>query len=568
MLIGIDLGTTNSLAACFHDGAIRIIPNRLGKKLTPSVVSVGEDHSVMIGETAKEYGFLHPDRTARLFKRTMGTDKTYALGEQSFRSEELSALILRSLKEDAEAFLGEKVGEAIISVPAYFNDKQRRMTRMAGELAGLKVDRIISEPTASALAYGVGEKGIGECCMVLDLGGGTFDVTILEYYHNIIEVYAVAGDNGLGGEDFTTALIELFLKENDLSVNDLDLGAFAQIYKDAEQCKCAFNGQEPLKLSAVIGGRRYESRIDPKEYETACLGLLERMRRPIERSLSDAGVTLNDLDRIILVGGGTRLPLVRSYIRKMTGIFSEYSVDPDTSVALGAAIAAAMKERNSEISEVILTDVCPFTLGTEVVTGEGDFTDELQYLPIIERNTVIPVSRTETVYTSKDGQTAVSIKILQGESRIPSANLLIGRLNIEVPAGPKGQEAIEITYTYDVNSLLEVKAKVLSTGLEKKIFIQDEDHKMTEEEAAERMKRIEYLKQNPREDEENEYALLKASRVFEEAGSRDRKLLEKQLSLFEDVLDHGNRLEIDVQRSRLLELIDRIEDDDSGLLLS
>ena len=568
MLIGIDLGTTNSLAACFHNGAIRIIPNRLGKKLTPSVVSVGEDHSVMIGETAKEYGYLHPDRTARLFKRTMGTDKTYVLGEQSFRSEELSALVLRSLKEDAEAFLGEKVGEAIISVPAYFNDKQRRMTRMAGELAGLKVDRIISEPTASALAYGVGEKGTGECCMVLDLGGGTFDVTILEYYHNIIEVYAVAGDNGLGGEDFTTVLIELFLKENGLSVNDLDLGAFAEIYKNAEHCKCAFTGQEALKLSAVIGGRRYESRIDPDEYETACLGLLERMRRPIERSLSDAGITLNDLDRIILVGGGTRLPLVRNYIRKMTGIFSEYSVDPDTSVALGAAIAAAMKERNSEISEVILTDVCPFTLGTEVVTGEGDFTDELQYLPIIERNTVIPVSRTETVYTSKDGQTAVSIKVLQGESRIPSANLLIGRLNIEVPAGPKGKEAIDITYTYDVNSLLEVKAKVLSTGLEKKIFIQDEDHKMTEEEAAERMKRIEYLKQNPREDEENEYVLLKASRVFEEAGSNDRKLLEKQLSLFEDALDHGNRLEIDVQRGRLLELIGRIEDDDSGLLLS
>ena len=568
MLIGIDLGTTNSLAACFRNGTVEIIPNRLGKTLTPSVVSVNEDSQVLIGETAREYGFLHPDRTARLFKRTMGTDKIYVLGEQSFRSEELSALVLRSLKEDAEIYLGEKIEEAIISVPAYFNDKQRRMTRTAGELAGLKVSRIINEPTASALAYGVGEKDIGECCMVLDLGGGTFDVTILDYYRNIIEVYAVAGDNSLGGEDFTTVLIDLFLKENGLALTDLDLGTFAEIYKNAEQCKCGFTAAGKLRICARVNGRDYESWIDPKQYEAACLNLLERLRHPIERSLKDARITLNDLDRIILVGGGTRLSLVRDYIRKMTGIYSEYSIDPETSVALGAAIAAAMKERNSEISEVILTDVCPFTLGTEVVTGDGDFMDELQYLPIIERNTVIPVSHTETVYTSKDNQTLVSIKVLQGESSIPSANLLIGRLNIEVPAGPKGQEAIEITYTYDVNSLLEVKAKVVSTGLEKTIIIQDEDNRITEEEALERMKRLEYLKQNPRENEENEYALLKADRVYEQADKEDRKRIETRRDLFEKALDQGTRLEIDVQRDRLLEILDKVENKDSGFLFS
>ena len=568
MLIGIDLGTTNSLAACFRNGAVEIIPNRLGKKLTPSVVSVDEHLQVLIGDMAREYGFLHPDRTARLFKRTMGTDRTYVLGGQSFRSEELSALILRSLKEDAEVYLNEKIDEAIISVPAYFNDKQRRATRTAGELAGLKVSRIINEPTASALAYGVGEKDVSECCMVLDLGGGTFDVTILDYFRNIIEVYAVAGDNSLGGEDFTNVLIELFLKEHGISVDELDLGTFAEIYKNAELCKCSLPNEGEIRMRATVNGKVYESLISLVRYETACLSLLERLRFPIERSLRDAKITLNDLDRIIMVGGGTRLQLVRRYIQKMTGVYSEYYIDPETSIAYGAAVAAAMKERDSEISEVILTDVCPFTLGTEVLTGEGEFMDELRYLPIIERNTVIPVSHTETVYTSKDNQTRVSIKVLQGESRIPSANLLIGRLDIEVPPGPKGQEAIEITYTYDVDSLLEVKIKVVSTGLEKTIIIQDEDNRISEEEALERMKRLEYMTQNPREDEENEYALLKANRIYEQADREDRKQIEKQLELFENAMDRGTRLEVDIQREKLLEVIDRIENRNSSFLFS
>lgn len=568
MLIGIDLGTTNSLAACFRNGKPELIVNRLGKKLTPSVVAINEQSQVLIGETAKEYGLLHPSRTARLFKRTMGTDQVYVLGEQNFRSEDLSALILRSLKEDAEVYLGEKIDEAIISVPAYFNDKQRRATRLAGELAGLKVSRIINEPTASALAYGIGEKGDSECCMVLDLGGGTFDVTILDYFHNIIEVYAVAGDNHLGGEDFTDVLLQLFLKENGLDGKDLDLADFAQAYKIVERCKCSLADGKDMQIKVTVNGKLYESIISSKQYEMECISLLERLRHPIERSLRDARISLNEIDRIIMVGGGTKLPLVRRYIQQMTGIYSEYYIDPDTSIALGAAIAAAMKERNDEINEIILTDVCPFTLGTEVVTGEGDFMDEFRYLPIIERNTVIPVSHTETVVTSKDNQSLVSIKVLQGESRIPSANLLIGRLDIEVPPGPKGKEAIDITYTYDVDSLLEVKAKVISTGEEKKILIQDEGNKISEEEAQERLKRLEYLKQNPRDNEENEYALLKANRVYELSDRKQREEIERQLNLYEKAMDQGTRLEVNVQRERLLEVIDRIENGSSSSLYS
>ncbi len=558
MLIGIDLGTTNSLAACFSDGKVCLIPNALGKMLTPSVVAVDEKGQVLIGETAKEYGYLHPEARARLFKRSMGTDKTYELSGMTFRSEELSSLILRSLKEDAEAYLHQTVDEAIISVPAYFNDHQRKATKEAGELAGLKVPRIINEPTASAIAYGVGEKGNSECCMVLDLGGGTFDVTVLEYYRDIMEVYAIAGDNSLGGEDFTMRLTEMFMDRCGLK-HLSDLKTLSDIYKAAEAAKCNFEKQSEVLIRVKIDGDFHEENFTINEFEEACLPLLEKLRKPIEKSLKDAKISLNDLDRIILAGGATRLPIVRNYIKRMTGIYPEFSVDPDTSIAQGAALVCAMKERREEIEEVILTDVCPFTLGTEVLSFEGAFLDELRYLPIIERNTIIPVSRTQTVVTSEDDQKMVTVKILQGESRIPSANLLIGSVSVDVPPAPKGQEAIDITYTYDVNSLLEVKVKVLSTGLEKTVIIQDEDKRISEEEAQKRLEKLAYLKRNPREDEENLYTLMKARRVIEERDADDTVELEEALGSFERALDEGTRLEADKRRKEVLSLIEEIE---------
>ncbi len=568
MLIGIDLGTTNSLAACFQDGKAVIIPNRLGKKLTPSVVSVDDKGQILIGETAREYGYLHPERMARLFKRTMGTEKTYTLGEQTFSSEELSAFVLRSLKEDAGAYLQEEITEAIISVPAYFNDRQRRATARAGELAGLKVSRIINEPTASAIAYGVGESSTSECCMVLDLGGGTFDVTVLEYYRNIMEVYAVAGDNRLGGEDFTMVLADMFLQSCETDAASLDLKTLSNVYKAAEACKCAFAEKPVSEMSVMIGSLIYEAEFTLSEYETACLSLLEKMRKPIEKALRDAKITLNDLDRIILVGGATRLPLIRSYIQRMTGIYPEYSVDPDTSVVEGAALSGAMKERNREIQEVILTDVCPFTLGTEVHAFNSTFADDGRYLPIIERNTIIPVSRTQTVCTAYDDQEWVRVKVLQGESRIPANNLQIGEVNIEVPKGPKGQEAIEITYTYDVNSLLEVEVKVLSTGQQKKVIIQDEENRISEEEAQERLKHLQYLKQNPREDEQNVFVLLKAERMYEEAGGSERSRIEEAAGAFETAMKNGTRLEIDKKRQELLDLLESLEKGSNQPMLS
>ena len=567
MLIGIDLGTTNSLVACFIDGEVQIIPNRLGRKLTPSVVSVDDEDKILVGETAREYGYLHPDRSARVFKRTMGTEKEYELGSHKFNSEELSSFVLRSLKEDAEVYLKEEVSEAIISVPAYFNDKQRKATKRAGELAGLNVSRIINEPTASAIAYGVGDSGKIERCMVFDLGGGTFDVTILEYYKNIMEVYAIAGDNQLGGEDFTQVLVDMYLERIARLVPVVDVFTLNNIYKAAERCKCGYVDSNVGAMNVNLFGTPHEEIFTLEEYEKRCSELLERLKKPIEKSLRDAKIALEDLDRIILVGGATRLPTVRSYVTKITGIRPEYYLDPDTSVAVGAALQCAMKERDKQVEEVILTDVCPFTLGTEVVRDNGAFEVPGQYLPIIERNTVIPVSKKQTVYTAYDNQRYVTVKVLQGESYLARNNLLLGELTVDVPVGPKGKEAIEITYTYDINSLLQVEVKVVSTGLEKKAIIQSEDNKISEEEAAARFEKLQYLKQSPREEEENVLTLLRASRIYEETMGPERNRITELVNEFEESLSRKTRLEIETDRKKLEELLDEIENkNEKGLL--
>lgn len=372
MIIGIDLGTTNSLATYFTEEGPKIIPNRLGKHLTPSIVSVDEKDQIYVGETARERGLLYPGTTASVFKRSMGSTKKFELGHKRFTAEELSSFVLRSLKEDAESYLGEEVTEAVISVPAYFDDKRRKATKRAGELAGLKVERIISEPTAAAIAYGLYEKTRNTKFLVFDLGGGTFDVSILELFENILEVRAVAGDNYLGGEDFTDVLEKLFLQKKGLEPERLDAKTRGLVHKAAEECKLGFTENSKSWFSCVIDGKQEELEISLKEYEEQCEPLLDKIRKPVQRSLSDAQIRLSDIDVVVLVGGATRLPVVKNFIVKLFRKFPDTSVHPDEAVALGAAIQAAMKERNQAVKEVILTDVCSFTLGTEVTLNRGN----------------------------------------------------------------------------------------------------------------------------------------------------------------------------------------------------
>ena len=561
MIIGIDLGTTNSLAAVFMDGEVKMIPNRLGEYLTPSVVSIDDDGNVLVGKTAKEYAYLHPLRSASVFKRSMGTEREYTIGTQKFKAEELSSLVLRSLKEDAESFLGQKVDEAIVSVPAYFNDFQRKATKEAGELAGLKVSRIINEPTAAAIAHGVGRDGKDEKCLVFDLGGGTFDVSILEFFDNVMEVHAVAGDNFLGGEDFTHLLAVDILEKNAVAPESLDIKSMSDVIKAAEEAKCKFSESNKVTMNVNINGEQLTKEYTLEDYEALCQPLLERLRKPIERSIRDANIKIDDIDRIILVGGATRLPIVRNFVVKLFKRFLGALVDPDMAVAQGAALQCAMKERNEEIKEVVLTDVCPFTLGTEVTVYNGMFDESGHYLPIIERNTVIPVSRRQTVYTAHDNQTRVDVKILQGESRIAGNNVLLGEVSVPVPPGPKGKEAIELVYTYDINSLLEVEVTVLSSGVKRKIIVQNEEHKISEAEAEERLKKLEYLKQNPRDEEANKLQLLRGERLYEESSGDLRERIDRAMMEFERVLEKQDRNEIDKARDTLTHFLDTIEYD-------
>lgn len=561
MIIGIDLGTTNSLVAYFTEDGPKIIPNRLGKHLTPSVVSIDEDEQIYVGESAVERSLLYPDSAASVFKRDMGSKKEFHLLHKTFLAEDLSALVLRALKEDAENYLGEPVTEAVISVPAYFNDARRRATKRAGELAGLKVERIISEPTAAAIAYGLYQNRDQARFLVFDLGGGTFDVSILELYDTILEVRAVAGDNFLGGEDFTAVLETMFFdkypKLDRLSLNEKTL---RHIHKQADICKLGFSDSRTSRMRCKIDDTVYDMEVELSKYEEACGDLLDRIRRPVKRSLADAHIRLSDIDKIVLVGGATKSPVIRRFVSKLFKMLPDTNINPDEAVALGAAIQGAMKERRDSIKEVILTDVCPFTLGTEVVREwENHQFENGVFCPIIDRNTVIPASRTERLYTVRDNQSKIRVNVLQGESRFAANNLSLGELLIDIPPAKAGEESVDVTYTYDINSILEVEVKVVSTQkVMKKVFL-GQDVDMTPEEIEERLKTLSYLKIHPRDREENKYLLLRAERIYEESLGEDRHYVESAIRKFEKVLntyDKGLIEEAKEEFKKFLEMMD------------
>lgn len=555
-IIGIDLGTTNSLASYFKDDHPIIVPNVFGEHLTPSVVSVDENGEVYVGRIAQERLITFPELTASVFKRSMGSKKTYRLGPRTFTPEELSGLIIRKLKEDAEEFLGEEVDEAVISVPAYFNDTQRRATKTAGVLAGLKAERIVNEPTAAAVAYGIHDEQDYTKYLVFDLGGGTFDVSILEKYNNIMEVRAVAGDNFLGGEDFTDILIGAFINNNDLG-GELDAKARNILRKSAEDTKRGFSNARRVVMSFMD----HSMPITIEEYEKLCEPLFARLRNPIKRALADASIRLGDIENVLLVGGATKLTVVRSFVSKLMGRFPAAHIDPDEVVAMGTAVHSAMKRRNKSITEVVLTDVCPYTLGTNIsITKPGGFYESGHFCPIIERNSVIPISRSERLYTVHENQKVITVEILQGESRRSVDNVSLGELNVPVPPGKAGQEAIDIRYTYDVNGILEVEVTVVSTGQSNKLVLEKNPGILTEAEVIEKLEALKDLKVHPRDKDENRLLLARAERLYEENIGDIRRILSQEIVNFEHLLNRQNEREIRDYASKFSELLRDIEE--------
>jgi molecular chaperone HscC len=562
MIVGIDLGTTNSLIAVFRDGRPQLIPNALGDFATPSAVAIDDAGKLITGLAARERAATDPVRTAQAFKRMMGTDRTARLGDRNLRAEELSALVLQSLKADAEAFLGEPVTEAVITVPAYFNEAQRRATRAAGELAGLKVERLLNEPTAAGLAYGLQDRPDNSTFLVFDLGGGTFDVSVLEYFDGVVEVRASAGDTRLGGEDFAHAVGKLFIER----CGALSLAERERLQKDpalwwraAEQAKRDLSERDSAVMGLMLDGRRAELEITRADFESATAELLQRLRRPIERALQDAQLSPAALNEVVLVGGATRMPMVRQMITRLFQRLPLRTIDPDQAIAQGAAVQAGLKARDAALDEVVLTDVMPFSLGVITAQRVGNQTVGDRFSPIIERNTPVPVSRMDRFYSMHDGQKEVELDIRQGESPVGSDNLHLGKLSIPLTPAPAGESAIEVRFTYDANGLLDVDVRDVKGGRTVSTLIRNTATEMSESQIAEALQQLRALKRHPRDEEENRYLVERAKRLYEDRLGEQRVAIQSWLGEFEQALDTQDPRAIRHARQQMREALDSID---------
>jgi molecular chaperone HscC len=560
MIVGIDLGTTNSLVAVWRGESTELVPNALGQFLTPSVVGLDDQGRVLVGQAARERLHTHPRLTASLFKRHMGSATEVRLGGKSFRPEELSALVLKSLKEDVERAFGETVHEAVISVPAYFSDAQRKATRIAGELAGLKVEKLINEPTAAALAYGLHQRDKETSFLVFDLGGGTFDVSILELFDGVMEVRASAGDNFLGGEDFDSVLLEHFIDHHRQAEGFPERSSIIQpLRREAERVRKALGQDSSAEFSLRVDGQQWTQTITAQQLATLYTPLLERLRAPIERALRDARIRVSDLNEILLVGGTTRMPLVRKLAAGLFGRFPSISLDPDEVVAHGAAIQAALKARSAALEEVVLTDVCSYTLGIETSTQIGQQFESGHYLPIIERNSIVPVSRVKTVYTLQDNQQQVQLKIYQGESRLVRDNVALGQLDIPVPKRKAGEVSLDVRFTYDNNGLLEAQVSIPLTGEQHSLVIENNPGVLTPEEIQQRLQGLALLKIHPRDQQVNTVLTARLERLYQESLGQIREQIGHWAKQFQHVLETQDERKIREARSELTQQLSTLD---------
>lgn len=452
-LIGIDLGTTNSLVCICRDGKTVLIPNSLGGFLTPSAVSVEEDGSICVGAVAKERLVSRPDASAASFKRYMGTDRVFFLGGQRFTPQELSSFVLRQLKEDAERFLGEEVTEAVISVPAYFNDNQRYATKQAGKLAGIRVERLVNEPSAAALAASRISGEEEGSYLVFDFGGGTLDVSIVDYFDNVIEIIAVSGDNQLGGDDFDELIARKFCEVHGMVYEDLDRRERASLLRLSEECKRKLTGQREAELVYGPEGKKLE--LTSVMLAKMAQDIFGRIGQVISSALNDSGRKIEEINEVVLVGGSAKMPVITFFLQTYLGKKPCVIGSPDEVVAVGAGIYAGIKERREEIKDLILTDICPFTLGTNVVNYSD--TSHPVMSPLIERNSILPTSRTSLYTNSYDNQTHIAIGVYQGESYYCHENIELGKIEMDILPVPKGKARFEVNFTYDINGILEVE---------------------------------------------------------------------------------------------------------------
>ena len=556
--IGIDLGTTNSVVAVMEGGKPTVIANAEGSRTTPSIVGFAKNGERLVGQLAKRQAILNPDNTIISIKRHMGEDYKKNIDGKDYTPQEISAMILRKLADDASAYLGEKVTSAVITVPAYFNDAQRQATKDAGKIAGLDVLRIVNEPTAAALAYGL-EKQNSEKVLVFDLGGGTFDVSVLEIGDGVHEVLSTSGDTHLGGDDFDQKIIdwlcEEFKKQEGIDLRN-DKQAMQRLKEAAEKAKCELssvvetNINLPFITADANGPKHLDMNLTRAKFEELSHDLLERCKTPVERAIKDAGISKSDLNEVVLVGGSTRIPAVQQLVKEYTGKDPNQSVNPDEVVAVGAAIQAGVLA--GEVKDIVLLDVTPLTLGIETLGGV--------MTPLVPRNTTIPVSKSQTFSTADDNQTAVDIHVLQGERPMASDNKSLGMFRLDgIPPAMKGMPQIEVTFDIDANGIVNVTAKDKATNKEQKITITNSSN-LSEKDIDRMVKEAEMNADADKKKKEEAEVKNNAQSLI---GAADRIVKD-----FEGKISESDKTKLEEQKKALKEALDTNKSNDELKKLS
>ena len=514
-----------------------------------------QDGAVLMGAAAKERLVSHPEATAASFKIWMGTQKALTLGTQRFKPEELSAFVLRQLLEDARRYLGEDVEEAVISVPAYFNDDQRCATKLAAQLAGLTVKRLINEPSAAALYHRYSTQSGDSQMMIVDFGGGTLDVSIVDCFENIIEITAIAGDNRLGGDDIDRAIAAHFCKENGLTEERLEPSLRASLYRQAETAKIALSSAPAAAISIQQGEEQYSLLLTVPLLRQLCEPVFQRVRSVISRAMKDRE-RARAIDDVILVGGSAQLPVFGDFLEELFGRRPQVAAKPDEIVALGVGLCAGIKERAEDLQDLVMTDVCPFSLGVATYSYRGDKTPHMAVL--IPRSSMLPASHRGTFYTMYDNQRALRFEIYQGEGYFASENLKLGEVEVQVPPGPSGEQSATVTFTYDIDGILHVSAQSSGGDYRDKLILNPNLH-LSESEREKAMARINEIQLAAQGSQKEQLLLERALRLYEQAMGRRRELAASLITTWKTTMDRGSPIDRERAYGWIREQLDALE---------